>query len=761
MFSTMEEYERQRRRRASLQQQQQQQQQLEEEEESDEDILLTYSTDDDSQTRIRPSRSFSIPLIQLDSSEDETLLIELPIADINDDREGQQPSPATMLMLPELFANSDQQQYEQQQPTRRNSYGVLDAAFDDVVVEVKKQAAANRKLASMKPSPTTTQDPRSMASIFNFPPATLSPVTMRRSSSTPTKIMGLGQRQESPRVPRTPPSSTNSPSDTKTKSRSSGFKRPLANAYSLRKQMSLPIASKDRHPLLLAPDGYYDDSGSSSTSSIADDEMAQLAKELSTPRPKHSKIFRKVPSFRNTSTSQQLTPQNRRSSKAQQEELHRVNTGRTDGSDDELGGLEMASTEDADNRVATRRRISVVSPFQMEEAVEQSVGSTSAREFEPLFQRRSVQYVVYLSTFACFGTIIRVFLGRFFGSDCELQQINDWLSPLSRQICVTASGTTEQTGGALFVDLPANMLGSFVMGLLTVLEPNVWPPIPWLHADHPLQQNDALHVAIKSGMCGSLTTFASWNSQMVVMLDGSQTALGLQIVPALFGYLLGTLAAVASFLFGTQVSGWLNNWRNPVESAIPKRDVENTPPSIHFPQLESQFCQVFKLLSIWRRLPFLILGVLMVLFLVGDLAFDSAFYRTLWLSVLFTPPGALLRWSLAASLNSVTWRHHNNWDWLPVGTLAANLIGCLISILLLAFELRYFTDAAGWTIPIISAIRVGGAGSLSTVSTFVQELVDIANRFPNHAKPYYYGGITFGTAIFLSLIVYIPIVRTK
>jgi len=71
--------------------------------------------------------------------------------------------------------------------------------------------------------------------------------------------------------------------------------------------------------------------------------------------------------------------------------------------------------------------------------------------------------VIFIGTFAVFGAVLRVYMGRFFGLDCEQvndRVVDDWLTSLSSRICVTASGKTEQTGGALFVDLPSNMLGS-------------------------------------------------------------------------------------------------------------------------------------------------------------------------------------------------------------------------------------------------------------------------------------------------------------
>jgi hypothetical protein len=66
-----------------------------------------------------------------------------------------------------------------------------------------------------------------------------------------------------------------------------------------------------------------------------------------------------------------------------------------------------------------------------------------------------IMHYQHFSMFAILGAVLRIYMGRFFGLDCESGD-GDF------DICVTASGKTAQTGGALFTDLPANMLGTYV-----------------------------------------------------------------------------------------------------------------------------------------------------------------------------------------------------------------------------------------------------------------------------------------------------------
>jgi fluoride ion exporter CrcB/FEX len=137
------------------------------------------------------------------------------------------------------------------------------------------------------------------------------------------------------------------------------------------------------------------------------------------------------------------------------------------------------------------------------------------KEIKPS-QDRQIIYIIYISAAAILGACLRVYMDRFFGGDCEDNSVDDFLTPVSSHICLTSSGRTLQTGGALFRDLPANILGSFIMGLVSSKAIR----IPWLRKDHPLQKDDVYHVMISTGFCGSLTTFASWNTQMVAMMVG-------------------------------------------------------------------------------------------------------------------------------------------------------------------------------------------------------------------------------------------------
>lgn len=448
-------------------------------------------------------------------------------------------------------------------------------------------------------------------------------------------------------------------------------------------------------------------------------------------------------------------------------------TGYTDGVSDEDNDLEQGLNTKED----------IQQPLNNDDRLG-SLGSDSSRikDEKIFFKRQTTRYVLYLSAFSIFGCTIRVFLVRIFGLACEVSDHE------MDEFCITATGTTMQRGGALFADLPANMFGCFVMGLVTSLQPDLWPPLPWLSPDHPLQQHDAYHVGIRSGLCGCITTFASWNAQMVVMMDGTATELGSQIVAGLFGYVIGFFCAVMSFLFGTHASVWLTRWRNP---HLAREDDEEArlnstrgmehdleyiergpvqPSQQHPPRSVVVVPALFSMGRVCQdrwicngMLPFLLVAFLLFAYAVGGFLFDNAFSRTMLYSSFVTPPGALLRWELSklnTRFNDSRWRRLR---WLPIGTFVSNILGCLVSILLLALQTRYLTDDRNknlWAISLVAALRDGFAGSLSTVSTMVKEMFELQDEFPHHAKAYRYACLTVVVAILSSVMIYSPIVKS-
>jgi fluoride ion exporter CrcB/FEX len=180
---------------------------------------------------------------------------------------------------------------------------------------------------------------------------------------------------------------------------------------------------------------------------------------------------------------------------------------------------------------------------------------------------RHVQLLVSLALFSYLGQFARYFIENLFGKACHDPETIGW-DPWWRA-CTSSPGTTDSTGGAFFTDLPTNVIGCFLMGLLVSGDGesiSVNLPMAALPRNHFFQNWVVTHVGLRTGFCGALTTFASWNTQMVVMLCGSRraTALGYsQWVSALWGYLVGFYAALQSYQFGVAVAFALSRWYNP------------------------------------------------------------------------------------------------------------------------------------------------------------------------------------------------------
>jgi fluoride ion exporter CrcB/FEX len=212
-------------------------------------------------------------------------------------------------------------------------------------------------------------------------------------------------------------------------------------------------------------------------------------------------------------------------------------------------------------------------PPQTETGTTAASAATTSRESLVL-----VSTILHLSAFAILGASLRIFVSWLFsgagGAECNTTTTttttNVW--------CVTSSE------GAFFADLPANMLGSFLLGLLQkpsqdlrlVAAPDMMG-LAFLPSSHWFQEWGIVHMALRTAFCGSLTTFASWNTQMIRMLDGSAMTTtttmmdddedgnnrNSQYVSAIFGYILGLQAALACLSFGQMVAIWMYRYTNP------------------------------------------------------------------------------------------------------------------------------------------------------------------------------------------------------
>ena len=353
--------------------------------------------------------------------------------------------------------------------------------------------------------------------------------------------------------------------------------------------------------------------------------------------------------------------------------------------------------------------------------------------------------ILYISAAATLGSCLRVYVGRLFAGDWEFEDF---------RFRLTSDGRYEP-GGALFRDLPANMLGSFIMGLVSSRGGRVGR-LAFFHKDHPYQKDDEFHTMISVGFCGSLTTFASWNTQMVTMIDGTNTGMGSQVIVALFGYLLGVILATASFRFGLQVA---TSFYSRHQNSSDTTSTDNEQLAIEEEEEEEE--EEKKLFWLPKIFIIVCAFALLGLFVFAAQVSNIQFYKNMTIMWILAPFGALTRWKLS-NWNKAANRFISvgRMSWVPIGTLSANLLGSIISILFTALLYNpNIGTGSGWTEAIFFALISGLAGSLSTVSSMVKEIAFLNDDHMDQMKGQVYACLTCVTASLLGLIIYMPVIR--
>ncbi len=154
--------------------------------------------------------------------------------------------------------------------------------------------------------------------------------------------------------------------------------------------------------------------------------------------------------------------------------------------------------------------------------------------------------VVHLFLWGQLGVVVRLYLVKLFQDGCSAR----W------GLCLVSGGTTSTHYSSYFSDLVPNMLGCFVIGFLSnhkTLGIKTAKPLAFLGHTHVFQQLSALHVGLRVGFCGCLTTFSSWELQMVTMVIGGAGQVSGQWAEAIWGWIIGTELAMVSLVFGEQV----------------------------------------------------------------------------------------------------------------------------------------------------------------------------------------------------------------
>ena len=389
-----------------------------------------------------------------------------------------------------------------------------------------------------------------------------------------------------------------------------------------------------------------------------------------------------------------------------------------------------------------------------------------------------------LSLFAQLGMLVRFGLSRYANANFEPQS-------------------------AFFPDLLANTIGCLIMGAVAdgkivgaVLRAAAPPPdgsraIERLSAELiPLVRRTGavwapVLLGLRTGFCGSLTSFSSWNQSLLELLV--QEA---KVGAALAALVLGILLPLAGLWLGHRLALYV--YLRPNSQPPPVASLETQPPPVA--RLETQPPPVASLEEVlssslspsamsptpplpppspappppsslppsppadasphvrvtivvhWLMLALLLLGFGIAAIMAFSVSptngsVNGASFQAFRVSIALVtaPPGALLRWKLGARLNGKCTRGpFANW---PLGTLVANLLASAVLGVIAgacasdAFGPVTASYGAWYAEAMLQGLGLGFCGCLSTVSTWMNEVSVLLAPTPD-AKGGYSCGCT-------------------
>ncbi|XP_013631223.1 PREDICTED: uncharacterized protein LOC106336828 isoform X2 [Brassica oleracea var. oleracea] len=329
--------------------------------------------------------------------------------------------------------------------------------------------------------------------------------------------------------------------------------------------------------------------------------------------------------------------------------------------------------------------------------------NNSAKVEEPVLPK-SLEYIsclAHLAVFGILGAVTRYMLQKLFGPN-------------------VAQVTSD--GSILFLDLPANMVGSFLMGWFGVV----------FKADIT-RVSEFLAIGLSTGYLGSLTTFSGWNQKMLdLSADG-------QWLYAVLGFLFGLFLSAYSIILGVETAKgfrWLLRRRASSEE-------------------KKQSC--LKANTYKRNIMSMILMLtLLMAFLIVSATelvkeFDKGTSKAqLWLGCLVAATGVWIRWFLARLNGRGLGKNGQYLRWVPLGTLIANVAAASVMAALATLKKSVDTPTCN---TVASGVQFGLLGCLSTVSTFMAEFNAMRESdYPWRA--YAYAFFTIAVSFAMGTIIY-------
>ncbi|CAL5202941.1 unnamed protein product [Lathyrus oleraceus] len=335
-----------------------------------------------------------------------------------------------------------------------------------------------------------------------------------------------------------------------------------------------------------------------------------------------------------------------------------------------------------------------------------TVGSHDSKLEPPKDLPQLLDYVscmAHLAVFGILGVLTRYLLQKLFGPG-------------------VANVTSNHT--ILYLDLPSNMIGSFLMG---------WFGVEFKKDISHVSEH--LAIGITTGYLGSLTTFSGWNQKMLEL-----SASGHWVISAL-GFLIGLSLVAVSIAFGVETAKGFRWLLNRLNLTSPENGISK----INY-KVNSYHCQMTAMV--------IFLVILGILWGVSGALVKAKFKHggsaaELWFACMVGPIGVWIRWFLAR-LNGRGLGKKGLFQWIPFGTLIANVSAACVMAALSTIKNAVNTRDCD---TVVAGIQFGVMGCLSTVSTFAAEFN--AMRKTNEPwRAYVYAAITICVSFSLGILIY-------
>ncbi|KAI8062036.1 CrcB-like protein-domain-containing protein [Thamnidium elegans] len=216
-----------------------------------------------------------------------------------------------------------------------------------------------------------------------------------------------------------------------------------------------------------------------------------------------------------------------------------------------------------------------------------------------------------------------------------------------------------------------------------------------------------LHPGISTGLCGSITTFSSWQLGIFkefANYDANPHTRGKNVLAALSVFLV----TLAMSLNGLTVGHHIGEITEPKDTRVEHKIIPRG--------FSIRYMTTVDYITI-------VLGIVSWLAVIFAAIFGKG-QKDLAFACVFAPVGALTRWYLSF--------YNGKLPHFPIGTFSANIFGTAVLAALTLIQSGVYVIPIGCDV--IQGLADGYCGCLTTISTFTVELTSLAKR---HA--YFYG----------------------